>query len=292
MRDFAASEPRDAARSQIPEIFCHFCDLRASAESHAAPMRQKEQIVLVAFIARLAPGSLLLWALLSLWALAVGGSASAEERAVDLMGVWHVTVHYRDAASENPDTDRWDDKAWRFETRGSRLEWTEFPIVIFDDRSGRFEAHEGTRERRVLHFWEPSEAQLTEIRGVLLVNPRGAKSKGMRGSPKRGYKSFGGLRAESASVIGYSESWYVDGLPSMPVFTRDDTMGSGSTENIQGRTRYTTESVSRDGDTLSGDFVRDGARRGTFTMRRASDLVVIGSKQDRREQKKKRKEEP
>ena len=28
-------------------------------------------------------------------------------------------------------------------------------------------------------------------------------------------------------VIGYSESWSIDGLPHKPVFTRDDVMGSG-----------------------------------------------------------------
>jgi hypothetical protein len=224
--------------------------------------------------------------------LALAGSASpkaalAADHEVELKGGWHVTVHYRDDASENPDTDRWDDKVWRFERRGTRLEWAEFPIVIFSDRTGRFESHDGARERRVLHFWEPSEDQLEEIRTKLLVNPRGAKSKGMRGSVQRGYKSAGGLRDESASVIGYSESWYVDGLPSMPVFTRDDTLGSGSTENIQGRTRYTAESVSRDGDEVRGTYVRDGSKQGTFTMRRAGEVIVIGSKQDKREQKKK-----
>jgi len=91
-------------------------------------------------------------------------------------------------------------------------------------------------------------AQLEEIRSRLLVNPRGAKSKGLRGSPERGYGSVGGMRAESASVIGYSESWTIEGLPSLPVFTRDDTLGSGSAENLQGRTRYTASSVSPDGD--------------------------------------------
>ena len=82
-----------------------------------------------------------------------GHALAAGEHEIDLIGAWHVTVHYRDSASENPETDRWDDKVWRFEKRGSRLEWAEFPIVVFSDRTGRFEAHEGTRERRVLHFW-------------------------------------------------------------------------------------------------------------------------------------------
>lgn len=207
-------------------------------------------------------------------------SAFATDGEFELRGAWHVTVHYRDAESENPDIDRWDDKVWRFEQRGSRLEWTEFPIVLFNDRSGRFEPFDGTREQRVLHFWEPSEAQLAEIRGSLLVNPRGSKSKGLRGSVKEGYRTAGGLRAESASVIGYSESWSIDGLPERPVFTRDDTLGSGSTENLEGRTRYATEFVSEDGAELRGTFVRDGTRRGTFTLRRTGDLIVMGSKRE------------
>lgn len=227
--------------------------------------------------------------------LALGGlspdQARAADHEVELRGAWHLTIHYRDEASENPDTDRWDDKVWRFEERGSRLEWTEFPIVIFDDRSGRFEAHDGARERRVLHFWEPSAEQLDEIRTRLLVNPRGAKSKGLRGSAKRGYRSAGGLRAESASVIGYSESWTIEGLPLLPVFTRDDSMGSGSTEGIEARTQYTTETVSKDGGVVSGTYMRDGARHGRFTLRRVGDVVVIGSKRDTPAQQKKRAKE-
>jgi hypothetical protein len=217
---------------------------------------------------------------------ACSSAAMAADHEIQLTGAWHVTIHFRDDASENPDTDRWDDKLWRFAQRGSRLEWAEFPIVIFNDRSGRFETHDGARERRILHSWEPNEEQLEEIRSKLLVNPRGAKSKGMRGTVKRGYKTVGGLRDESSSVIGYSETWYVDGLPSMPVFTRDDTLGSGSTENIQGRTRYTAEAVNRDGSEVTGSYVRDGSKQGTFTMRRAGEVVVIGSKHDKREKKK------
>ena len=89
---------------------------------------------------------------------------------------------------------------------------------------------------------------------------------------------------------GFLDVYVVDGLPSMPVFTRDDTLGSGSTESIQGRTRYTAESVSRDGNEVRGSYVRDGSKNGTFTMRRVGAVVVIGSKQDRREQKKKKED--
>ena len=221
-------------------------------------------------------------ALAAAWLPTGGAAAAGEGGEVDLIGAWHVTVHYRNEASANPDAERWDDKVWRFETRGSRLQWTEFPIVVFENRDGRFEASEHDRPVRVLHFWEPNEAQRGEIEKGLLVNPRGAKSKGMRGSPSRGYHSAGGLRSESASVIGYSESWSVEGLPEKPVFTQDVVMGSGRTEDIQGRTRYTADVVSPEGTEVRGRFVRDGTRRGTFVLRRAGGAILMGSRKDTR----------
>ena len=200
---------------------------------------------------------------------------------MDLAGSWHLTIHYRDEASGNPDAERWDDKLWRFEKRGSRMQWTEFPIVVFEDQEGRFEAMSEERTVRTLEFWEPTPAQRAEIARGLRVNPRGVKSKGLRGNPKRGFRSAGGLRSESASVIGYSESWSVQGLPSSPVFTQDVVMGSGQTEDMEGRTRYAAEVVSEDGDEVRGSFVRDGTRRGRFVLRRSGDAVLIGSRQDR-----------
>ena len=197
---------------------------------------------------------------------------------IHLLGAWHVTVHYRDEASANPEVDRWDDKVWRFEKRGSRMQWTEFPIVVFENREGRFETSPEERQMRTLHFWEPNAEQSAQISDGLLVNPRGAKSKGLRGSASRGFRSAGGLRAQSVSVIGYSESWSIEGLQSEPVFTQDVVMGSGRTEDMQGRTRYTGETVSQDGREVRGSFVRDGTRHGTFVLRRAGEVVVMGGK--------------
>jgi hypothetical protein len=201
-----------------------------------------------------------------------GSSANA----IDLIGAWHVTVHYRDEASANPDADRWDDKVWSFEKRGSRMQWTEFPIVVFENREGRFETSAEARPMRTLHFWEPNAEQTAQIARGLLVNPRGAKSKGLRGSASRGFRSVGGLRSESASVIGYSESWSIEGLGSKPVFTQDVVMGSGRTEDMQGRTRYAGEAVNEDRLEVRGSFVRDGTRHGTFVLRRAGEIIVMG----------------
>jgi hypothetical protein len=221
--------------------------------------------------------------------LPVAGAFAAEptspvspaEPGIDLVGAWHLTIHYRDAASGNPEADRWDDRVWLFEPRGSRLQWTEFPIVVFESRKGRFESTENDRTRRVLHYWEPDAEQLAQIESGLLVNPRGARAKGLRGSPEQGYRSVGGLRSESVSVIGYSESWSVEGLPHRPVFTQDVVMGSGRTEDMEGRTRYSAESVSADGREVRGRFARDGARRGRFVLRRTPDPEVMGGETSR-----------
>ena len=83
-------------------------------------------------------------------------------------------------------------------------------------------------------------------------------------------------------MIGYSESWHIEGLPAKPVFTRDDVRGSATIESMQGRTQYTTEFVSADGDEVRGTYVRDGTRRGRFVMRRTREVIMLGSKRHKR----------
>ena len=68
-------------------------------------------------------------------ALAAGPARSE----VDLNGTWHVLVHYKDDASTNPDRPRWDDRLWSFEPSGGRVRWMEWPIIVFNDDTGRFE---------------------------------------------------------------------------------------------------------------------------------------------------------
>ena len=157
------------------------------------------------------------------------------------------------------------------------MQWTEYRVVVFENRQGRFESTDGQRTARSLHFWEPNGEQLAQIDRGLLVNPRGARSKGMRGSPEKGYGSVAGLRSESVAVIGYSESWSVVGLPTRPVFTQEVVMGSGLTENMQGRTRYRAELVSADGREVRGSFERDGTRHGSFVLRRAGEPRILGA---------------
>ena len=71
-------------------------------------------------------------------ALAPLPAAAATATSTDLVGTWFVLIHYRDSMTANPDSDRWADKVWKIEQKGSRLQWSEYPIVVFNDGSGRF----------------------------------------------------------------------------------------------------------------------------------------------------------
>ncbi|MFP8875021.1 MAG: hypothetical protein VCB42_10990, partial [Myxococcota bacterium] len=195
----------------------------------------------------------------------------------DLLGTWFVLIHYRNSETNNPDADRWEDKIWTFEKRGSRLQWTEYPIVVFGDQTGRFERYRGVRSR-VLAAWEPNARQQSQIDSGLEINSRGSKSKSLRGTLAKGYKSTGRLRTQSASIIGYMENWSITGGLEKPVFARDDLMGSGRTENMEGRTEYATQEILDGGRLLQGLYDRDGIRKGTFQMTRAADVTRVAGK--------------
>jgi hypothetical protein len=203
---------------------------------------------------------------------AAGSARQAETGApLDLIGAWFVLVHYRDSATNNPHSDRWEDRVWVFERSGSRIEWTDYPIVFFQDQSGRFEARAGNPRARTLEKWEPNGSQLDQIHNGPRVNTRGSKSKTLRGSTTRGYESVGGARASSAMTFGYQETWKIESLAALPVFSRRDVMSSGLTQSsggsLDGLTRYaTTKVVNR--DLLRGSFSRDESRQGEFKMMR------------------------
>ena len=203
-------------------------------------------------------------------AAALAGSG-AVAHAVELAGSWYVLVHYQDSETNKPEQWRWDDRVWSFAPKGDRLEWAEWPILVLDDESGRFEPMRGGRAARSLGPWEPDAAQLADIRDGVQVNSRGSKTKTLRSaSGGNGWSSGESAGADSALVITYSETWTIEGLPEAPVFRRDDTMGGASAETMSGRTEYRTESVLAGGDELTGRFERDGTRTGRFRMIRAS----------------------
>lgn len=195
--------------------------------------------------------------------------APAAAAAVDLAGSWHVLVHYRDASTANPDALRWEDRVWEFATRGSRLEWVEFPIVVFDDESGRFERREGTGQyARVLHAWEPSAAQLANLRRGLAVNDRGSQKKSLR-RIDGAWRSSARASPTSASVVTYQETWSIEDPEGLPVFAQVDRLGSARAGSLEGRTLLRTLEVRDGGALLVGSFERDDARRGSFEMRRS-----------------------
>jgi hypothetical protein len=187
-------------------------------------------------------------------------------------GEWYVLIHYRDDATPELEQVQWEDRVWRFERRGRQLVWTEFTSPVFTDGRGRYETLAGGEVGRTLGAWVPSEAQLAEIAaGALALDTHGARAKSLRGSASAGFASAGELRSESTSVIGYHERWSIRGLGDLPIFEREDLMGSGRTESIQGRTRYATTEVSPTRRELRGDYARDGALHGRFRMLRMAE---------------------
>ena len=89
------------------------------------------------------------------------------------------------------------------------------------------------------------------------------------------------MRSQSASIIGYHETWTIEGLPDLPVFAKTDVMGSGRTEDAEGRTEYATTEVR--GDVLEGAYQRDGHQRGTFRMIRAGEVKGVGTQRSQSE---------
>jgi hypothetical protein len=229
-------------------------------------------------------GRLALAAGCTTFALALSSLAASAARAeLDLLGSWFVLIHYRDSQTANPDAERWADKVWQLETKGSRLQWSEYPIVVFRNASGRFGAVAGNPRSRLLVSWEPSPAQLQEIAAGPRVNSRGSKTKSLRGSAKHGYESVGRAAVASAMIVGYQETWSIKDPTGLPIFTFDDSLGTsaalaaGGGSAASGRTRYTALEVSPDGNRISGSFVRDENRRGTFRLIRAGTPRALES---------------
>jgi hypothetical protein len=199
------------------------------------------------------------------------GPVAAGAETPGLSGAWHVLVHYEDAASAAADRERWEDRAWVFERQGDRLRWTEYPIVVFEDETGRFENKGAGRAARISHHWVPDREQLADIEDGLAVNRRGVASVTLRRSGQS-WVSAPERAVSSASTIRYLESWRVDPAEEGPIFRREDALRSELAEDLAGATIYTTRAVADEGQQLRGDFERDGTQRGTFVMTRAAGV--------------------
>jgi hypothetical protein len=207
---------------------------------------------------------------------AVLGSVDVRAEMPDVTGAWHVLVHYEDATSSDAERERWDDRAWVFEREGDRLRWTEYPIVVFETETGRFESDEANRVSRTLRHWRPDEAQLADIEDGLAVVERGMAAVTLRRS-EQSWVSAPERAISSASMIRYVESWRVDPAADGPIFTREDALRSERAEDLAGVTIYTTRAVADGGRLLRGDFERDGTQRGSFTMTRAAGVHGHGN---------------
>jgi hypothetical protein len=219
------------------------------------------------------------------FAVLVALAAPAIAQAVDLDGYWYVLVHYQDKETNKPDAWRWEDRVWRFHKNGDLLEWKEWPIVSLQNEAGRFENLSGNRAARVVGAWEPNAEQLADIKDGLAANTRGEKDKTLRATGS-GWASGDAASGDSAMVITYSETWSISGSPDAPVFTHEDSMGSASSESMEGRTQYRTEAVRDGGEELVGSFDRDGSRSGRFRMIRSGEVGRAGtdSLEDRQRQ--------
>jgi hypothetical protein len=164
-------------------------------------------------------------------ALGLAPAASAE---VGLAGSWHVLVHYKDDATSHPERERWLDRLWVFEEKNGKLYWTEYPIVVFSDETGRFERRSSGQYARVLGNWEPSETQESNIQAGLQTNSRGSKKKKLKGSDAEGWKTTYRARPGSASVVTYQENWSIAKEGGLPVFVQEDVMASTRTESLEG----------------------------------------------------------
>ncbi len=205
------------------------------------------------------------------WPPAKASAASRDPFGVTLLGAWHVLVHCRDAASSDAERERWDDRAWVFEREGDRLLWTEYPIIVFDDETGRFEKDGANRAFRIPHHWQPDEAQRADIKNGRAVNERGMAAATLRRA-EGSWVSAPKQATSSTSMIRYVESWRVDPAAEGPIFKREDSLRSERAEGLTGVTIYTTRAVADDGRRLRGDFERDSTQHGAFTMTRAAGV--------------------
>ena len=205
-------------------------------------------------------------ALLATLALAIASSPGKAQPPLALEGTWFVLIHYQDPGSANPEAFRWSDKVWDFARKGSRLQWTEYPIVVFEDVEGRFEAIPGNPRSRVLAAWEPNDSQALTLSEGPRVNKRGSKTKTLRGSDATSWESSRRMPTASANIMGYHEQLRIDTPSQLPTFERRDVVGNALTKAGEGITRYQVTEAAKEGRVLSGLYERDGRLHGRFRM--------------------------
>lgn len=198
--------------------------------------------------------------------------AKSKSPGSDLEGTWYLLIHYTDELTTHHKSTRWLDRVWTFSMQGSRLVWSDYPIVVVEDPSGRFESLGTNVASRVIGPWEPNERQMSEIMEGPRVNSRGSRTKSLKGSDGKGWRSFGRQHMNSASSFGYMQTWVIDRSEEVPVFEILESIGNDLTENEEGKTVYRETKWLRKGKEITGIYGRDGTQRGTFRMFRTPAL--------------------
>lgn len=199
--------------------------------------------------------------------VAIGRLAAAEsEVPEELLGDWYVLVHSRDADAADDAQPHWDDEVWRIARRGDGLSWTVHPHVALRDDAGRVEVLPSGAEARSTGTWSPNASQLEEIRAHLVLDDHESRSKSLRGSSQAGWRSSQALRAGSASMIAYQESWSISGSPGSRELVRQAVFEAARTDRAEGRTVHAVRESREGGDLLIGDYSRDGRLVGEFRM--------------------------
>ncbi len=233
---------------------------------------------------------LVFWAAIFLAPLAGAESEEAtppatEEKALafPVEGLWYVLIHYTDDHAVDPAAWRWEDHLWSITSEDQKLSWRDFPIVIFDDKTGRFERIGPNPLSKVGGAWEPNAGQLENIGVGLMVNERGAQTKRLKAASRENgtshilWESQAPAPATSASMVTFSSTWRIEKREGMPLFSWNDSLDSGRAESMEGRTEFRCERVDEKG-VVHGNFDRDGVRHGRFRMYPSGDVQPLKKK--------------
>lgn len=192
-------------------------------------------------------------------------------------GLWYVLIHYTDDHATHPAAWHWEEHLWSLQRKEQTLIWRDFPIVIFEDVTGRFERVGPNPLSKVSGAWEPDPGQLENIGSGLMVNERGSQSKRLKPAPQGEgdveangerhilWESRGAAPATSASMVTFSSTWRIEEAEGMPIFSWNDLLGSGRAESMEGRTEFRCERIDEKG-VIHGGFDRDGVRHGYFRL--------------------------
>jgi hypothetical protein len=219
-------------------------------------------------------------------------ATASTKLAFPIEGLWYVLIHYTDDHAMDPAAWHWEDHLWSIQREDQKLRWRDFPIVIFDDGTGRFERIGPNPLSKVSGAWEPNPGQLENIGLGLMVNDRGAQAKRLKQATQEKadlrengeshilWESQGAAPATSASMVTFSSTWRIEERAGMPIFSWNDLLDSGRAKSMAGRTEFRCEEIDEKG-VVYGRFDRDGVRHGRFRLYPSGDIQPLKKKKKR-----------